>query len=140
MPLWFLKRVLKADSRRADRATFGIFDEHDEYIGTIELYDIGYSIATLGIIIGEKSHWSKGYGPEAIQALLAHAFGELHLGRVKLSTFADNLRAQAAFKKAGFVELRRTGNGNGRTDVHMEISVTAWRARASNVIQPTAKL
>ncbi|HEX7021967.1 MAG TPA: GNAT family N-acetyltransferase, partial [Trueperaceae bacterium] len=66
MPLWLLKRVLKADSRRPDRETFGIFDEEDAYIGTIELYDIGYRSATLGIIIGEKSHWSRGYGPEAI--------------------------------------------------------------------------
>lgn len=140
MPLWFLKRVLKADSRRSDRATFGIFDERDEYIGTIELYDIGYAVATLGIIIGEKSHWSKGYGPEAIQALLEHAFDDLHLSRVKLSTFADNLRAQAAFKKAGFVELRRINGGNGRTDVHMEISATTWRERATHEHQPTAKL
>ncbi|MCA9837235.1 MAG: GNAT family N-acetyltransferase [Trueperaceae bacterium] len=126
MPLWFLKRVLKADSRRPDRETFGIYDEHESYIGTIELYDIGYDSATLGIIIGERSHWSKGYGPEAIYALLSFAFHDLHLRRVTLSTFEDNLRAQTAFKKAGFRELRRIKNYQGRVDVQMEISKPAW--------------
>jgi RimJ/RimL family protein N-acetyltransferase len=126
MPLWFLKRLLKADSRRPDRATYGIYDERDEYIGTIELYDIRYDVATLGIIIGEKSHWGQGYGPEAIEALLGYAFGELHLERVKLNTFSDNLRAQASFKKIGFTELRRVSAGNGRVDVQMEMQKKDW--------------
>lgn len=130
MPLWLLKRVLKADARRHDRATFGIFDEVDTYIGTVELYDVRGSSATLGIIIGEKSHWSRGYGPEAIHALLGHAFRELGLERVRLSTFADNGRAQAAFRKAGFRETRRTASGSGRTDVHMEVWRDAWLALA----------
>ena len=127
MPLWLLKRVLKADSRRADRETFGVFDEHDAYIGTIELYDVRHASATLGIIIGEKSHWSRGYGPEAIHALLAYAFNDLGLERVTLSTFADNARAQAAFRKAGFAEVRRVSAGGGRTDVQMELPLARWR-------------
>src|SRR5690606_15958837 len=60
MPLWLLKRLLKADAGRHDRATFGIFDERDEFIGTTELYDVRAGSATLGIIIGEKTHWSRG--------------------------------------------------------------------------------
>lgn len=130
MPLWLLKRILKADSRRNDRATFGIFDvSHDEdgvYIGTIELYDIKRTEATLGIIIGERSHWSKGFGPEAIQALLIYAFDELCLERVTLSTFEDNPRAQSSFKKVGFVERRRVNAGKGRTDVQMELRRGWW--------------
>ena len=72
MPLWLLRRVLRADSRRRDRETYGIFDVsagEEAYIGTIELYDIRHDRATLGIIIGERSHWSRGFGPEAIEAL-----------------------------------------------------------------------
>lgn len=129
MPLWLLKRVLRADSRRADRETFGIFDENATYIGTVELYDIRYSSATLGIIIGEKTHWGRGYGPEAISALLEHAFITLGLDEVRLSTFGDNLRAQAAFKKIGFEEVRRVGAGNGRTDVQMTLYKNAWSER-----------
>lgn len=129
MPLWLLRRVLKADSRRSDRETYGIFDasgEVEAYIGTIELYDLRHDQATLGIIIGERSHWGRGFGPEAIGALLERAFGELGLERVKLSTFGDNERAQAAFKKVGFHERRRFLTSRGRVDVQMEYSRWAW--------------
>lgn len=129
MPLWLLRRVLRADSGRRDRETFGIFDEAGEYIGTIELYDLRSDTATLGIIIGEKSHWSRGYGPEAIQALAAYAFGDLGLERLRLSTFGDNLRAQAAFKKVGFAEVRRSVTPTGRTDIQMELGRAAWRRK-----------
>ena len=129
MPLWLLKRILKADSRRPDRETFGIFDERHQYIGTIELYDISFNRATLGIIIGERTHWNRGYGPEAIAAILNYAFDELHFDRIKLSTFADNLRAQAAFKKLGFKEIRRVSAGGNRTDVQMELTASAWEER-----------
>src|SRR6056297_594619 len=103
LPLWLLRRVLKADARRADRATFGVYDEDDAYIGTVELYDLRGTSATLGIIIGERSHWNRGYGPEAMHALLDHAFRE----------------------------VRRVPAREGRTDVQMEIWRDAWLSRAS---------
>jgi len=146
MPLWLLKRVLKADARRPDRATFGIFDEGDTYIGTIELYDVRGSSATLGIIIGERSHWGQGYGPEAIHALLAFAFQELGLEHVRLNTFGDNVRAQAAFKKVGFREVSRSKVGGGRIDVHMELYRGAYleahggRSTASATAQAQRRL
>lgn len=127
MPLWLLRRVLRADAKRPDRATYGIYDEHDAYIGTVELYELRGTTATLGIIIGERTHWNRGYGPEAIHALLGHAFRELGLERVRLNTFGDNPRAQAAFRKVGFRELRRAKKG-GRVDVQMEIWRDAWLA------------
>jgi len=143
MPLWLLKRVLKADSRRSDRETYGIFDVSgggEEYIGTVELYDIRPHAATLGIIIGERAYWSRGFGPEAIRAVLRHAFKDLGLERVRLSTFADNVRAQAAFKKVGFVEKRRVPTHKGRVDVQMEISRWVWEgqqeARAPENLAP----
>ncbi len=129
MPVWLLKRVLKADARRVDRATYGILDEAGDYIGTIELYDIRPDRATLGIIIGERSHWSRGYGPEAIEALLDVAFEERGLQVVQLHTFADNPRAQAAFKKVGFSEVRRAPVAGGRVDVQMTLPRHVWLER-----------
>ncbi len=129
MPLWLLKRLLRNDSRRSDRATFGIFDERDDFIGTTELYDVRSSDGTLGIIIGERSHWSNGYGPEAMHALLAYAFETRGLELVRLNTFGDNLRAQRAFRKVGFQEIDRRVDGNGRVDVRMELARSAWRSR-----------
>ncbi len=129
MPVWLLRRVLKADARRRDRATYGIFDEHGEYIGTIELYDIRSDRATLGIIIGERSHWSRGYGPEAVDALLAVAFEERGMQVIQLHTFADNPRAQTAFRKVGFREVRRATVAGGRVDVLMSLPRHVWLER-----------
>ncbi len=130
MPMWLLRRVLRSDARRPDRRTYGIYDERGDYVGTIELYDLRGHEATLGIIIGERSHWGRGYGPEAIAALLDHAFADLGLERVRLHTFADNPRAQAAFKKVGFEERRRVPARQGRVDVQMALERASWAARA----------
>jgi RimJ/RimL family protein N-acetyltransferase len=126
VPLWLLKRLLKSDARRSDRATFGIFDERDDFIGTTELYDVRGAQGTLGIIIGERSHWAQGYGPEAMHALLGYAFDVLGLELVRLNTFGDNLRAQAAFRKVGFHEVERRTEASGRIDVRMELPRATW--------------
>jgi RimJ/RimL family protein N-acetyltransferase len=129
MPVWLLRRVLRADARRRDRVSYGIFDEREDYIGTIELYDVRGDRATLGIIIGERSHWSRGYGPEAIEALLDEAFVGLGLQVVRLHTFADNPRAHAAFHKVGFREVKRSTVPGGRVDVLMTMPRHAWLER-----------
>src|SRR5690606_5018857 len=128
MPLWLLKRLLRTDSQPTDRATFGIFDERDDFIGTTELYDVRTGSATRGSIIREKSHWSRGYGPEAMRALLGYAFDHLGLELVRLETFGDNERAQNAFKKVGFCEVRRRVGSSGRVDVFMEIGRGAYHS------------
>jgi RimJ/RimL family protein N-acetyltransferase len=123
LPRWLLRRVLKSDARRPDRMPFGVYDENNDYIGTVELYDLASDEATLGIIIGERSHWGRGYGTEAMRALLRHAFGSLGLSHVRLHTYGDNERALAAFRKVGFTERQRKTNREGRVDVHMDV----WR-------------
>ena len=133
MPLWLLRTILRNDSRRPDRHTFGIIADGSEFIGLTELYDTGPVRATLGIIIGERAYWGRGYGPEAVQLLLEYAFGELGLSKVGLNTYEDNVRAQAAFLKAGFTEedrLVRPGD-RGRRSVVMGITREAWEAGAA---------
>ena len=121
LPLWLLRRSFRVDSRLGDRKTFGIF-HNDEYIGAIELYDISNDRCTLGIIIGEREYWGRGFGSEAIIALLEYAFSELNLNQVYLRTFFDNKRAIAAFHKVGFREIRRMNEGKERLRIHMKIT------------------
>jgi len=133
MPLWILRRVLKADSRKSDRETFGIFHK-EEYIGTIELYDIAHNRANLGIIIGERDYWDKGFGPEAIMAILEHAFIHLGLQQVFLRTYNDNKRAQNAFKKAGFKEVRRFfDRAEERVNIQMKIPIEAYLEKIDRI-------
>ena len=57
----------------------------------------------LGILIGEKDAWNKGYGPEAIILLLGWLFNHRGAHRVWLTVQARNVRAQRAYEKVGFV-------------------------------------
>lgn len=61
----------------------------------------------LGIGIGNREYWGKGYGTDAVRLLVAYAFRELNLYRVSLSVFEYNERAIRAYEKAGFVHEGR---------------------------------
>jgi RimJ/RimL family protein N-acetyltransferase len=61
----------------------------------------------MGIGLGEREDWNKGYGTEAVRLILRFAFLELNLHRVTLSVFEYNPRAKRAYEKAGFVEEGR---------------------------------
>ena len=64
--------------------------------------------ADIGLAIGEKNHWKKGYGTEAVQLLLQEAFEQLNLHRLTWWTFAENEASLALAKKTGFREEGRT--------------------------------
>ncbi|HET6614955.1 MAG TPA: GNAT family protein [Dehalococcoidia bacterium] len=63
--------------------------------------------ATLGIVIGDKRYWSKGYGTDTMRTLLRFGFEEMNLRRIDLSVDADNARAIACYRKCGFIEEGR---------------------------------
>jgi RimJ/RimL family protein N-acetyltransferase len=63
--------------------------------------------AFVGIGIGERGSWGKGYGTDAMQVILRYAFQELNLRRVSLDTFEYNPRAIRSYEKAGFVHEGR---------------------------------
>ena len=60
-------------------------------------------IAALYVFIGEADAWGRGYGTDAIMALLAWAFDRHDLHQVELWSLADNERALRAYEKCGFV-------------------------------------
>lgn len=57
----------------------------------------------VGILIGEKSCWNKGYGTEAMNLLLHFGFGTLNLNRIFLRVDAANKGGIRAYEKAGFI-------------------------------------
>jgi RimJ/RimL family protein N-acetyltransferase len=60
--------------------------------------------ARLGVVIGEKAYWSKGYGTDTILTFLRFAFDEMNFHRIDLTVDADNARAIACYRTCGFVE------------------------------------
>ncbi|HET9852080.1 MAG TPA: GNAT family protein, partial [Candidatus Limnocylindrales bacterium] len=59
--------------------------------------------AMFHITIGEKDAWGRGYGTEATQLMLDHAFGTLGLHRIALTVFEFNERAIRAYRRCGFL-------------------------------------
>lgn len=59
--------------------------------------------AEVGILIGEKTCWNKGYGSEVMRLLLHVGFGTLNLNRIFLRVDAANKGGIRAYEKAGFV-------------------------------------
>jgi RimJ/RimL family protein N-acetyltransferase len=83
--------------------------EEVRHIGSIGLHDINRENrrAVLGIMIGDKTCWDRGYGTDAVLTLLGFAFQEINLHRVQLIVHQDNARAIACYRKCGFVEEGR---------------------------------
>ncbi len=88
----------------------------------------------LGITIGDKEYWGKGYGREAIGLLVDYAFTHWNVQRVGLQVLATNERAIRAYQAVGFIhegKLRRHmwSNGNYVDTVCMSILQEEWQER-----------
>jgi len=64
-------------------------------------------VATLGIMIGEKDYWDKGYGTDSIMTMLKFAFDTMGLHRIELRTYEVNKRAITCYRKCGFKDEGR---------------------------------
>jgi RimJ/RimL family protein N-acetyltransferase len=78
-------------------------------IGSCSIFDIDHDDrkAELGIMIGDKENWNKGYGSETIELLLDYGFNILNLNNIFLKYFAYNQRARTCYEKIGFKEIGR---------------------------------
>ncbi len=63
----------------------------------------------LGLTIGEKEYWGKGVAKFAMDYFEQESI-KLGAKRVELGTFEFNVRAQAFYKKLGFIEFARISN------------------------------
>src|SRR2546428_12116577 len=84
--------------------------EDEQYVGNCGLHAIA-SVdrrATLGIVIGRKECWGRGFGTEAVRLLCGHAFETLNLHKICLASYATNERGLRMYAGVGFrVEGRR---------------------------------
>lgn len=75
----------------------------DRLIGFLGMrVDLIHGDAMVGIGIGERDFWNKGYGTDMMKVCLRYAFLELGVQRVSLGVLAYNARAQRSYEKAGF--------------------------------------
>jgi RimJ/RimL family protein N-acetyltransferase len=104
------RRYYQADAVSSDTRNFEIHVAEDgRYIGNVGLKDIDpiHRHAELGISIGHKEDWGKGFGFDAIVTCLRYAFDTLGLHTVKIRAHADHSRALELYRRVGFVEVGR---------------------------------
>jgi RimJ/RimL family protein N-acetyltransferase len=100
---WFARAV---EQQGKDHFHFVICRmDNSQPIGTISLMHVDEvnGNAGVGISIGEKSLWGKGYGTDAMNALLDFGFGQLRMERIWLEVYDYNERARRSYEKSGFV-------------------------------------
>jgi len=105
---------LQSTNRKRRRFAIDSLDD-GKHIGNCMYYDIdkGRRQAELGIMIGEREYWGKGYGTDAVTTLVCHIFKETNIDRIYLNTLEWNVRAQRCFEKCGFIACGRvTRRGN----------------------------
>jgi RimJ/RimL family protein N-acetyltransferase len=63
--------------------------------------------ADVGLALGEKNTWNKGYGTETAKLLLDEVFRQLNLHRAEWWTYAENNVSIQLARKLGFKEEAR---------------------------------
>jgi RimJ/RimL family protein N-acetyltransferase len=108
-------------------------------IGFISLFRVllVHRNCTVGIGIGDRADWSKGYGSDAMRIVLRFAFQELNMHRVSLDVVASNARAMRSYEKCGFVTEGRVRGANQRLGtredlVKMGLLRRDWQARQAS--------
>jgi RimJ/RimL family protein N-acetyltransferase len=84
--------------------TLAIDTLENKHIGECSLFNLDFLKASveIGIIIGEKSYWERGYGTDAVSTFVAYIFETSDVEKIMLRTLEWNVRAQKCFEKCGF--------------------------------------
>lgn len=80
--------------------------EGGRYIGGCGINQVDWRnrFCEVGIFIGDKRLWGKGYGTEAFGLLVSFAFREMNLNKVKLRVYDFNERGIRSYAKLGFIQ------------------------------------
>ena len=98
-------------------------NEHWRLIGNCSFMNINWTIrsAEVGLFIGEKSCWNKGYGTEVMRLLLALGFDNLNLNRIYLRVDEANKGGIRAYEKAGFIHEGRFRQGTFQNGKYCDV-------------------
>jgi RimJ/RimL family protein N-acetyltransferase len=99
----YRQRIIRQDPPRGMRH-FAIHKKDGSFIGfgMLAFIDPYNRSCKLGITIGEKSEWGKGYAREALEAVIAYCFEQLNMNRVGSEIYAFNERSIRLFESLGF--------------------------------------
>jgi RimJ/RimL family protein N-acetyltransferase len=78
--------------------------ETGEHIGNCGLHnaDPVHRTAELGVLIGAKEHWGRGYGFDALRTLITFGFRGMNLRRIWLRVDENHPRGVSLYERLGF--------------------------------------
>lgn len=78
-------------------------------VGNCSFFDIDWRNRSteIGIFIGDKHFWNRGYGTQVMRLMLKYGFNTLNLNRIYLRVYESNSRGIRCYEKAGFVHEGR---------------------------------
>jgi ribosomal-protein-alanine N-acetyltransferase len=87
----------------------GMFDKADgAHVGNIKLGPVDFpDSGEIGLILGDRRKWGRGFGREAIAAVTRYAFDELRLAKTTAGCYVSNAGSIRAFLAAGWHEEER---------------------------------
>ena len=90
--------------RSRTRRRFAIDTMDGKHIGNCSCYNLDEEEgdAELGVMIGDRDYWDKGYGSDAVVTLVNYMFRETSMTRIYLKTLESNTRARRCFAKCSF--------------------------------------
>mgnify|MGYP005655591831 CR=1 FL=1 len=99
-----ISEFISSMNHSSDNLFLGIFLKNFTHIGNIKLGPINLSNhrAIIGLLIGDKSSWGRGYASESIEAISKYAFNHLKLNKVEAGCYSSNIGSYKAFLNAGF--------------------------------------
>jgi len=102
-----LRQYILTASKDRDTLFLAIIrNEDNKHVGNIKLgpIDWNHKVGEIGIMIGDKASWGKGYATASINLLAAYAFEVLRLHKLTAGVYENNIGSYKAFKKCGFFE------------------------------------
>ena len=98
-----LRDYIRGHNSKEDSILLGVFKGLD-HIGNIKYEPIDFKekVAWLGILIGNESNRSKGFGGEIIESTSLLMKNKLNIKKLKLGVNINNVAAQKSYKKIGF--------------------------------------
>ncbi len=135
MPLASFEQRFEKDLKFTEKSWF-IIEAESVVIGSIGLHqgDRRSRCSEFGIAVYHPDYVGKGYGSDAIHVLLRWAFRIQNYRRIWLSTYSNNPRAIAAYKKCGFTHEGRLrehvfNNGQFVDLIQMGMLRSEWEAK-----------
>ena len=123
----FSRAEILSDNSVSRRLAIDTLD--GRHIGNCMYYDVNLKRgeAELGIMIGDRDFWDRGYGTDSVDALLGYIFTSTPLTRIYLHTLEWNARALRSFAKSGFREVKKVRR-SGLDFLLMDIDRVQWES------------